>query len=184
MPLLYGLLVGIVMGVLLQRVQASRPGMIASMLRLENLALAKFMALTIAVGAVAAYSLKLAIPAQMHFDVKPTYVLGVLGGGLIFGVGFGLGGYCPGTCVVGAGEGRKDALFAILGGIVGALVFTLAYGWLQPVLMKPLDFGKVTLFDVLHLPPLVAAVGMAAVIIGVIALVPTVRKQAAGAETG
>lgn len=184
MTLLYGLLVGVVMGVLLQRVQASRPGMIASMLRLENLTMMKFMALTIAVGAVAAYTLKLVMPAQMHFDIKPTYVLGVLGGGLIFGVGFGLGGYCPGTCVVAAGEGRKDALFTILGGIVGALVFTLVYGWLQPILFKPLDFGKLTLFDLVHLPALVVAVAMAAVLIGVIALVPTVRGPAGGEESG
>src|SRR5512140_1481933 len=156
MALLYGLLVGVVMGVLLQRVRASSPGMILSNLRLQNLAIIKFMALTIAVGAAGSYLLSLWIP--MHFDIKPTYVLGVLGGGLIFGVGFGLGGYCPGTCVVAAGEGRKDALFTILGGIVGAVIFTLLYGWLQPVLMKPLDFGKVTLFDVLHVPALVAAV--------------------------
>ncbi len=184
MTLLYGLLVGVVMGVLLQRVQASRPGMIAATLRLENLTIIKFMALTIAVGAVVAYALKLAIPSAMHFDVKPTYVLGVLGGGLIFGVGFGLGGYCPGTCVVGAGEGRKDALFTILGGIVGALLFTLLYAWLQPLLIQPLDLGKLTLFDVLHVPALVAAVALAAVFIGAIALLPTVRKPAAGAESG
>ncbi len=184
MTLLYGLFVGIVMGVLLQRVQASRPGMIASMLRLENLTMMKFMALTIAVGAVAAYTLKLLIPAQMHFDIKPIYLLGVLGGGMIFGVGFGLGGYCPGTCVVGAGEGRKDALFTLLGGIVGALLFTLVYAWLQPILMKPLDFGKVTLFDLLHLPARVVAVAMAAVIIGIIALLPTVRSSAAHPQGG
>ncbi len=180
MPLVYGLVAGVIMGVLLQRVRASSPGMIASTLRLENLSIIKFMALTIAVGAVAAYALSYFVP--MHFDIKPTYILGVLGGGLIFGVGFGLGGYCPGTCVVAAGEGRKDALFTILGGIVGALAFTLVYAALQPVLIKPLDYGKVTLASVLHLPPLVAAAGMAALFIGAIALMPTVRRGASSAD--
>lgn len=175
MTLLYGLLVGVLMGVLLQRVRASSPLMIVRNLRLENLTIIKFMALTIAVGAVVAYLLKGVIP--MHFDVKPTYVLGVLGGGLIFGVGFGLGGYCPGTCVVAAGEGRKDALFTILGGVVGALVFTLVYAALVPILFKPLDYGKVTLFDVLHVPPIVAALGLAAVFIGAIAIMPTQRGR-------
>lgn len=170
MTLLYGLLVGLVMGVLLQRVQASSPLMIVKNLRFENLTIIKFMALTIAVGAVVAYALSFFIP--MHFDVKPTYVLGVLGGGLIFGLGFGLGGYCPGTCVVGAGEGRKDALFTILGGIVGALVFTLVYGWLEPILIKPMNYGKVTLASMLHIPALVAAVALAAVFVGAIALMP------------
>ncbi len=176
MTLLYGLLVGVVMGVLLQRVQASSPLMIAKNLRFENLTIIKFMALTIAVGAVVAYALSFFIP--MHFDVKPIYVLGVLGGGLIFGVGFGLGGYCPGTCVVGAGEGRKDALFTILGGIVGALVFTLIYAWLEPILIKPMNYGKVTLASMLHVPALVAAVALAAVFVGAIALLP--KREAAG----
>ncbi len=170
MTLLYGLLVGVIMGVLLQRVRASSPLMIVKNLRFENLTIIKFMALTIAVGAVVAYGASFFIP--MHFDVKPVYVLGVLGGGLIFGLGFGLGGYCPGTCVVGAGEGRKDALFTILGGIVGALVFTLVYAWLEPILIEPMNYGKLTLASVLHLPTLVAAVALSAVFIGAIALMP------------
>ena len=182
MALLYGLLVGVVMGVLLQRARASSPGMILSNLRLQNLSIIKFMALTIAVGAVGAYALSLFMP--MHFDIKPTYVLGVLGGGLVFGVGFGLGGYCPGTCVVGAGEGRKDALFAILGGIVGAIVFTFAYGALEPILFKPFDLGKITLASVLHLNPVVAAVGLAAVFIGAIALMPTERGAPPARDRG
>ncbi len=181
MTLLYGLLVGVVMGVLLQRVQASSPLMIVRNLRFENLSIIKFMALTIAVGAVVAYALSFFIP--MHFDVKPVYVLGVLGGGLIFGLGFGLGGYCPGTCVVGAGEGRKDALFTILGGIVGALLFTLVYAWLEPTLIKPMNYGKLTLASVLHVPALVAAVALAAVFIGAIALLPK-REGPAGGEAG
>ncbi len=170
MTLIYGLLVGVIMGVLLQRVRASSPLMIVKNLRFENLTIIKFMALTIAVGAVVAYALRPYIP--MHFDVKPTYVLGVLGGGLVFGLGFGLGGYCPGTCVVGAGEGRKDALFTILGGIVGALVFTLIYGWLEPILIKPMNYGKLTLDGILHVPALVAAVALAGVFVGAIALLP------------
>ncbi len=54
MTLVYGLLVGVIMGVLLQRVQASSPLMIVKNLRFENLTIIKFMALTIAVGAVVA----------------------------------------------------------------------------------------------------------------------------------
>jgi len=125
MPLVYGLLVGIVMGALIQRVGASSPRMILASLRLENLTIIKFMATTIAVGAVLVYALNLWMP--MHFDIKPTYVLGVGVGGLIFGVGFALAGYCPGTCVVGLAEGRRDALVALLGGITGAALFALVY---------------------------------------------------------
>lgn len=175
MELLYGLLVGIGMGALIQRMRASSPAMIASNLRLENLSVIKFMALTIAVGTVGAYLLSLFVP--MHFVIKPTYVLGVLGGGLIFGIGFALAGYCPGTCVVGAAEGRKDALVTLLGGVVGATVFTLAYPWIEGVFIKPLNFGKLTLADLFHAPALAVAIGLALVLLAVVTLVPTRLKR-------
>jgi uncharacterized membrane protein YedE/YeeE len=104
-----------------------------------------------------------------------TYVVGVLVGGLVFGVGFGLGGYCPGTCVVGASEGRRDAWWAILGGVVGALAFTLAYTTIVAPMNKLADYGKVTLADVLHLPAVAIAVALFAVFVAVVAWLPTVR---------
>lgn len=172
MGLVYGLLVGVVMGVLIQRVKASSPAMIKRNLRLEDLSVIKFMALAIAVGSVAAYLLAFVVP--VHFAIKPVYVLGVGLGGLIFGVGFALAGYCPGTCLVGAAEGRRDALVTIGGGIVGALVFTLAY----PLVSKLLsigDFGSVTLADVIPLPPIAVALMLAGVLVLVVGLLPTKR---------
>lgn len=175
MVLLYGLLVGVAMGWLLQRVGASSPSMIAHALRLENLTVIKFMALSIAVGSVVVAGLNLAIP--MHFDIKPTYIVGVLGGGLVFGIGFALGGYCPGSCVVGAGEGRKDAFFAIAGGLFGALLFSAVYRYVEPIFITPLNFGKLTLVDVLHLPAFAVALLLATILVSVVALLPTLRSK-------
>lgn len=178
MALLYGLLVGVAMGALIQRVRASSPGMILSALRLENLTIIKFMATTIAIGTIGVYALA-ALGVPMHFDIKPTYLIGIILGGVVFGVGFALGGYCPGTCVVGAGEGRRDALAAIGGGIVGALLFTLVYPAMEQAIFEPMDLGKITLAGVLHLPPVVVAVAMAAIIFGVLRLLPTERRASA-----
>lgn len=175
MMIFYALLAGIAMGALIQRVRASSPAMIARNLRLENLSIIKFMATTIAVGTILVYLLNLVTP--MHFDIKPTYVVGVLVGGLIFGVGFGLGGYCPGTCVVGAGEGRKDALWSIGGGIVGALIFTLVFDALITPLVKMADYGKITLADVLHLPAVGVALGLGALFLGIVYVLPTEVKK-------
>jgi hypothetical protein len=175
MSLLYALLVGVVMGVLLQRVGASSPRMILANLRLRNLAIIKFMATTIAVGSVLVYVLSLWLP--MHFDIKPTYVIGVGLGGLIFGVGFALAGYCPGTCVVGIAEGRRDAWLTLLGGVTGALVFTLVYTLIEGTLIKPLSYGKITLADVLHAPAVLVAVGLAAVFLTAVSLFPTKRVR-------
>ena len=175
MSLIYALFVGVVMGALLQRVGASSPRMILRALRLEDLTIIKFMATTIAVGMLGVYLLGTVIP--MHFDIKPTYLVGVIVGGLIFGVGFAVGGYCPGTCVVGIGERRVDALFALLGGITGALVFTLVYRLIEAPLIKPLSYGKLTVPDLLHLPAVAVAIGVAALFLTVVTLLPTQRSQ-------
>ena len=178
MPAIYALLVGVAMGALIQRVQASSPGMIARNLRLENISIIKFMATTIAVGMIAVYLLSLVVAQPLHFDIKPTYVIGVVVGGLIFGVGFGVGGYCPGTCVVGIGEGRKDAIIAILGGITGALAFTLVYTTLIAPMVKLMDFGKITLADALHVPIVPLALVVGAIFLVVVKVLPTEFKQA------
>lgn len=175
---IYGLLVGIAMGVLIQRVRASSPAVILQNLRLENIAVIKFMAMTIAVGMVTVYTLNLFIPNLLHFDIKPTYLVGVLVGGLIFGVGFGLGGYCPGTCVVGIGEGRRDAWFTLLGGVVGALAFTMVYSSVIKPIVDLMDFGRITVQSVLHIPAIVAALGVGILFFVVLRFLPTEIKKA------
>ena len=176
--LILSLIAGVAMGALIQRVRASSPAMIAANLRLENLSIIKFMATTIAVGAILAY-LTMAVVGRdaMHFDIKPTYVVGVLLGGLIFGVGFGLGGYCPGTCVVGAGEGRKDAFFAVLGGVVGAFLFTILFTSVIAPMNKLLDYGKLTLDQLLGLPAVGTAIGLGVIFLGIVYMLPTVVKK-------
>ncbi|HEX6558363.1 MAG TPA: YeeE/YedE thiosulfate transporter family protein [Longimicrobiales bacterium] len=174
MNLVYALCVGVVMGVLLQRIGASSPRMIAAALRLENLQIIKFMFTTVAVGMIATYALSQFVP--MHFDIKPTYLAGVALGGIIFGVGFALGGYCPGTCVVGVGEGRRDAWAAVIGGVVGAVAFTAVYTLLERLLIKPMNYGKVTLPQLLHMPPLLIAVIVGVLFLTVVTLLPTTRS--------
>lgn len=174
----FGLLVGIAMGFLIQRVRASSPAMILQNLRLENLSVIKFMATTIAVGMIAVYTLNLFVPQALHFDIKPTYLVGVLLGGLIFGVGFGLGGYCPGTCVVGIGEGRRDAWFALGGGVVGALVFTLVYSTAIKPIVELMDYGKITVQDLVHLPAIVPALVIGTLFLVAVKLLPTQVKRA------
>ena len=146
---IYAIFIGVAMGFLIQRIRASSPAAIAANLRLENLSIIKFMAMTIAVG------------------MK-----------LVFGVGFALSGYCPGTCAVGIGEGRRDALFALLGGVAGALVFTLVYTTLIEPLLPIMDLGKITLADVLHVPVVPLAIVVGVLFIGIISWLPTdVRKH-------
>ena len=68
----------------------------------------------------------------------------------------------PAPASSGSASGATDALFALLGGIAGALLFTLVYRLIEATLIKPLNYGKITLADVLHVPPLVVAFVLAA----------------------
>ena len=174
MRLVYGFLVGIAMGVLIQRAGASNPRMILAALRLRDLTIIKFMATTIAVASVLVYLLG-GVGVPMHLDIKPTYVLGVAIGGLIFGAGFAIGGYCPGTCVVGIAEGRRDGWVALLGGVAGTLAFTLVYRLIEAPLIQPLAYGRITWADALHLPALLVAVVMAAAFTMAVMILPTRR---------
>lgn len=55
--------------------------------------------------------------------INPTYLWAGVVGGLIMGFGFIIGGYCPGTALVGVVTAKVDALFAVLGGFIGMFVF-------------------------------------------------------------
>lgn len=60
-------------------------------------------------------------PEKMYF--LPTYLLPMAIGGLLFGVGMVIGGFCPGTAVGAIATGRLDAVVFVLGFLVGSMVF-------------------------------------------------------------
>ena len=75
-------------------------------------------------------------------------------GGLIFGVGFGLLGYCPGTLMGAAGEGYLDALLGgIPGVLLGASLFAALYPRLEKIVLKKGDIGTVTVPELLKINP-------------------------------
>lgn len=164
-----GLLTGVLFGFALHRAGFSRCGIVMRGLAFKDFTMLKVMLTAITVGMVGAAVLATFFPEYAHLKVKPLYVGGVVLGGLIFGVGMAIAGYCPGTALVGLGGGLRDGLLAVLGGLTGALAFILVYPALEPVLIKPTDLGKLTLHEVLGVPHLGVALGMAALLAGIIA---------------
>jgi hypothetical protein len=145
--LLWGLVTGVLFGFLLQKARVLRYDKQLGALRLIDMTIVKFMLTTVLVGMVGIYLLS-------DFGlvvVKPkAAVLGAnIIGGLIFGVGWGLVGYCPGTSLGALGEGRWDAIWAILGMIFGAGLFAEVYPGLKRTVMVWGDLGKITLPQVL-----------------------------------
>ena len=147
MKLLLGLAIGTAIGAVMQLGGASSYRKILGSLLLKDMTIIKLILMTIAVTTVGIYALDLVNMANM--DIKPTYVLGIVIAGLIFGVGFAVSGYCPGTCVLASAEGKTDAMFTLLGGLVGAALYAVVYPLMAP-LINVSNFGKITLASVFN----------------------------------
>jgi len=145
--LLYGLITGILFGFLLQKGRVIRYDKQIGALRLLDMTIVKFMFSTVLVSMVGVYLLYDLGWAQL--SVKPTRLGANIIGGLIFGVGWGLLGYCPGTQAGALGEGRWDALWGILGMLFGAALFAEIYPFFKKTVLTWGDFGKITLPQVL-----------------------------------
>ncbi len=131
MELIYAIIFGLLFGFALNRAGATNPQNIINMLRLSDLSLMKAIMFAIGLSSVAVFaSLATGLLDPSHISIKTTYI-GVFVGGILLGTGFAIAGYCPGTGLAAAATGRKDALFFVLGGLVGAFAFTLAYGWFE-----------------------------------------------------
>jgi uncharacterized membrane protein YedE/YeeE len=143
MQLISGLITGILFGILLQKTQIVRYEKQIGLLRLLDLTILKFVFSSIIVAMVGIYLLyDLGI---VKLSIKPTNVGGNIVGGLIFGVGWALLGYCPGTSAGALGEGRWDAIFGILGMLVGAAIFAEVYPFLKKTILTLGDYGKLTM---------------------------------------
>jgi uncharacterized membrane protein YedE/YeeE len=77
----------------------------------------------------------------------------VLLGGALYGVGWAVMGFCPGTSIGALGEGRWHALFAIAGMVAGAALYAELYPFFQATVMTWKEFGKIGLPEALGVSP-------------------------------
>ena len=158
--LLLGLATGVVFGFLLQKGRVAKFPVIVGQFLLRDWTVVKIMGTAVVVGAVGVFALVAAGHAGLH--VKPLLLGGVLSGGVLFGVGLAVLGYCPGTTVAACGEGRRDAVAGLLGMFAGAFAFVAVWPALQPVIKGLGDAGKVTLPDLTGTSPWLWVGGLAA----------------------
>ena len=147
--LIYGLVTGIFFGFFLQKGRVLRYDKQLGALRLMDMTIVKFMLSTILVGMIGIYLLK--DLGLVKLAVKSTNLGANIVGGLLFGAGWGLLGYCPGTSAGALGEGRWDALWGIVGMLVGAAIFAEVYSTLKTNILTWGNLGKITLPQVLGL---------------------------------
>lgn len=146
-PLMYGLITGIAFGFLLQRGGVLRYDRQIGALRLMDMTIMKFMLSAILVAMVGVYLLKdLGI---VKLSLKPTILGAQIIGGLIFGLGWGVLGYCPGTQMGALAEGRWDAIWGIMGMLLGAALYAEAYPLMKATVLTWGVYGKITLPQIL-----------------------------------
>jgi hypothetical protein len=146
MTIILAIILGIFFGFALQRVGATNPQNIINMLRLTDLHLMKAIFFAIGISSTLLFILmNLGIIDAGHLSIKSSYV-GVIVGGALLGLGFAVAGYCPGTGLTALADGRKDALFFMGGGLLGALIYTMTYGSIKGSwLFDKIAGGKVML---------------------------------------
>ena len=149
--LVLGLSFGICFGFLLQKGGVTRYEVIIGQLLLIDWTVVKVMLTAVVTGMIGVHLLTSLGLARLH--KKPGSVGRTVIGGLIFGLGFGVLGYCPGTGMGAVGQGSIDALIGGVGGmILGAASFAAIYPKVKDGLLKKGEFGDVTLAAVFRLP--------------------------------
>lgn len=145
MNIVYGLITGLFFGAFLQGGEALRFERQVGAMRLRDMTIVKFLLTAILVSAVGAHFLLdigLADFAPRDISLGAQIV-----GGLMFGVGWALIGYCPGTSVGALGEGRFHVLLPIAGMIVGALIYAGLYSWFDRVIISFGQLGNPSVAD-------------------------------------
>ncbi|ACD96677.1 YeeE/YedE thiosulfate transporter family protein [Trichlorobacter lovleyi] len=141
--LVYGLVTGFLFGFLLQKGRVLRFEKQVNALLFKDLTIIKFMLSSVAVAMVGTYLLVDLELAKL--SIKATVLGANIIGGLLFGLGWGVLGYCPGTSIGAVAEGRWDALWGVLGMLAGAALYAEAFPAMKATILTWGNLGKVTL---------------------------------------
>lgn len=137
---------GFLFGLLLQYAKVNTYNSISGMAVLRDFTVAKTIAAAIGIGAIG-LSIAMGL-GYADFHIKPFLVGSVIVGGLLFGMGMAILGYCPGTLPVSLGQGSVDALIGILGGLAASILYTMLSPTIHGVLGP--DLGKMALSSIMQ----------------------------------
>jgi uncharacterized protein len=143
--LIQGIIFGMIFGFLLQKGGVAKFDILIGVLLLENFVVVQVMLSAIIVGMIGVYFLERM--GLLEPQIKATVLGSNVIGGLIFGVGFGLIAYCPGTDAAAVGQGNLDALVGMLGIAVGSYLFALGSKFSGGTVSTWGQRGKITLAD-------------------------------------
>lgn len=166
--LMQGLAFGLVFGFLLQKGGVAKFDVLIGVLLLENFVVVQVMLSAIVVGMIGVYALNRI--GVLELQIKETVYGSNIVGGLIFGAGFGLIAYCPGTNAAAVGQGNLDAIVGMLGMMCGSYLFALASRFTSGTVSTWGQRGKITLADAVGLSRGVFIAIAVPVLVGVLVL--------------
>lgn len=134
-------ILGLFFGVILQYANLNKFNTIVGLAQRKDFAVAKALLMSIGIGIIL-INLEFAL-GLASYHAKPLILGGITIGGIIFGLGMAILGYCPGTLPVSAGQGSIDAVIGIVGGLFGGLTFTTILPFITGILGP--NWGKLTL---------------------------------------
>jgi uncharacterized membrane protein YedE/YeeE len=146
-----GLVTGVLFGFLLQKGRVLRFDKQVGAMLFKDMTILKFMLSAILVGMVGI--LLLAHLEIITLSHKPMNVGAILIGGALFGVGWAVMGFCPGTSLGALGEGRWHAVFAVIGMVAGAALYAELYPFFKATVLAWKDYGKLGLPEALGISP-------------------------------
>jgi len=118
-----------------------------TLLLLEDFTVIQVMLSAIVVGAIGIYAMRRLGLVELH--LKPTRYASNVVGGLIFGAGFAMAVYCPGTAAAALGQGNFDAAIVMIGMLLGSYLYAELSGWLGRTVERWGDRGELTFLDLL-----------------------------------
>ncbi len=144
--------IGIGFGFFLERAGFGSGRRLAAQFYFRNLSVLKVMFTAIITAMTGVYFLsRLGMMDLSLVYLVPTFVVPQIVGGLLLGIGFVIGGYCPGTSCVAAATGRIDGMIYVAGMVAGLLGFAEVYPYVQSYAqMTPM--GQITLPKLFNLP--------------------------------
>lgn len=164
--MMLGLLFGVIFGFLLQKGGAAKYHILIGVLLLEDWTVIQIMLSAVVVGGLGIHLMHRAGLVELH--LKPTKYLSNVLGGLVFGAGFALAAYCPGTSAAALGQGNFDALAVMAGLVAGSWVFAATSNWTHDRLDPIGHRGKLTVPQLCHVSATWMVPAMLAVLAGVL----------------
>ncbi len=136
---------GLFFGFFLERGGLGNPHRLTGVFYLSDFAVPKAMFTAILVAATGLCVLSdLKVLDMSRVWIIPTFFWPQLVGGALFGLGYVVSGYCPGTAVAGFASGRIDALVTMIGIGFGSVLFAVVFPWIEGF-YKTGNMGQVTL---------------------------------------